>query len=166
MKQTVLILSAIMILAANATTEFALAQTGPSLAGCPVFPADNVWNTPIDNLPVDPRSSTYISAIGADKGVHPDFGSGLWEAVPIGIPCNVVPGTQPRVNITFGYADESDPGPYPIPPDAEIEGGDSSSGVRQLGQTVSASHWQLSVNNRQRGGWISQQRCLRNQPPL
>jgi len=132
MKRTALILSAIMIFASNASSESALAQTGPSLAGCPVLPADNVWNTPIENLPVDPRSADYIRVIGADKGVHPDFGSGLWEGAPIGIPYNVVPGTQPKVDITFDYADESDPGPYPIPPDAEIEGGESSSGDRHV----------------------------------
>jgi hypothetical protein len=132
MKRAVFILSAIMIFASNATTESVLAQTGPSLAGCPVFPMDNVWNTPIDNLPIDPRSSAYISAIGADKGVHPDFGSGLWEGAPIGIPYNIVTGTQPKVNITFDYADESDPGPYPIPPNPDIEGGDSSSGDRHV----------------------------------
>jgi len=132
MNRVILILFAIMIFAANAGTGSVLAQTGPTLAGCPVLPADNVWNTPIDTLPVDPRSSNYIRAIGADKGVHPDFGSGLWEGAPIGIPYNVAPGTQPTVEITFDYAAESDPGPYPIPPDAEIEGGASSSGDRHV----------------------------------
>jgi len=132
MKRAVLIISATMIFASSAGIESALGQTGPSLAGCPVLPADNVWNTPVESLPVDPRSSDYIRAIGADKGVHPDFGSGLWEGAPIGIPYNIVPGTQTRVDITFDYADESDPGPYPIPPDAEIEGGPASSGDRHV----------------------------------
>jgi chitodextrinase len=132
MKRAVFIFCAIMMLVVNAATESALAQTGPSLEGCPVFPSDNVWNTPVDNLPIEPRSSAYVSAIGADKGVHPDFGSGLWEGAPIGIPYNVVPGTQPKVNITFDYADESDPGPYPIPPNPDIEGGDNSSGDRHV----------------------------------
>ena len=132
MKRAIVILSAIMIFTSDACIESAVAQTGPTLAGCPVFPADSVWNTPVDNLPLDPRSSDYIRAIGADNGVHPDFGSGLWEGAPIGIPYNVVPGTQPRVNVVFDYAEESDPGPYPIPPDAEIEGGTASSGDRHV----------------------------------
>jgi chitodextrinase len=108
------------------------AQTGPSIAGCPIFPPDNVWNTPIDQLPVDPNSSAYISSIGAGTGFHPDFGSGTWDGAPIGIPYNVVPGTQPKVPVEFGYADESDPGPYPIPPGAEIEGGYASDGDRHV----------------------------------
>lgn len=108
-----------------------MAQGVPTIAGCPIFPADNVWNTPIDHLPVDSNSSAYISSIGATTGLHPDFGT-IWEGAPIGIPYNIVPGTQPEVDITFDYYDESDPGPYPIPPDAEIEGGDESSGDRHI----------------------------------
>ena len=103
----------------------------PTIAGCPIFPADNVWNTPIDQLPVDSNSSVYIATIGATTGLHPDFGT-IWEGAPIGIPYNIVPGTQPQVSITFDYFDESDPGPYPIPPDADIEGGNESSGDRHI----------------------------------
>ena len=113
-------------------TGVTMAQTGPSLAGCPILPADNVWNTPIDGLPIDPNSAAYIATIGVDRGVHPDFGSGLWEGAPIGIPYNIVPGTQPKVKITFDYDDESDPGPYPLPPGAEIEGGYNSDGDRHI----------------------------------
>jgi hypothetical protein len=91
-----------------------------------------VWNTPIDGLPNDPNSGAYIATIGVDRGVHPDFGSGLWEGAPIGIPYNIVPGTQPKVKITFDYDDESDPGPYPLPPGAEIEGGYNSDGDRHI----------------------------------
>ncbi len=110
----------------------ASAQTAPTLEGCPVFPADNVWNAPVDNLPVDPNSSAYISTIGAAKGLHPDFGSGTYDGGPIGIPYTLVSGTQARVNITFDYSDESDPGPYPIPPNAAIEGGSQSTGDRHV----------------------------------
>ncbi len=110
----------------------ASAQTGPTLEGCPVFPADNIWNTPIENLPVDPNSSAYISTIGATQGLHPDFGSGTWNGGPIGIPYTIVSGTQAKVNITFDYSDESDPGLYPIPPDAAIEGGSQSTGDRHV----------------------------------
>ncbi len=108
------------------------ALAGASIAGCPAFPADNVWNTPVDRLPVDPNSAAYITTIGPDKGIHPDFGSGTWDGGPIGIPYNVVPGTQPKVKITFDYGDESDPGPYPIPPNPAIEGGSGSTGDRHI----------------------------------
>jgi hypothetical protein len=110
----------------------AAGQSEPTIAGCPFFPADNVWNTPIDHLPVDPNSASYISTMGASGRVHPDFGSGLWDGGPIGIPFNIVPGTQPRVPVSFDYADESDPGPYPIPSDAAIEGGSQSEGDRHV----------------------------------
>jgi uncharacterized repeat protein (TIGR01451 family) len=89
--------------------------TGPALAACPTFPADNVWNASVARLPVDPRSNAYIASIGATTGVHPDFGSGAWDGGPMGIPYNTVSGNPPKVPITFDYADESDPGPYPIP---------------------------------------------------
>jgi hypothetical protein len=109
-----------------------LALTTPVIQGCQVLPGNNVWNTPIDRLPVDPRSSAYIFTIGANSAVHPDFGSGLWNNGPIGIPFNVVPGDQPRVPVTFEYVNESDPGPYPIPPNPLIEGGDQSEGDRHV----------------------------------
>ncbi len=108
------------------------AHAAPSLAGCPLFPADNVWNTPVDHLPVDSSSSAYIATIGSEKTVHPDFGASLWNDGPIGIPYTLVPGNQPRVNVSFEYDDESDPGPYPLPPDAAIEGGSSSTGDRHV----------------------------------
>ena len=132
MKLVMLMLSMMVLMPGAPGMLPAFAQTAPTIAGCPVFPADNVWNTPIDELPVDLSSAAYITSIGTDKGVHPDFGSGLWDGGPIGIPYNVVPGTQPKVAISFDYADESDPGPYPIPADAEIEGGSDSSGDRHI----------------------------------
>jgi hypothetical protein len=97
-------------------------QASPQLAGCTVFPADNVWNTPVDTLPVDANSDAYVATIGANTNIHPDFGT-FWDNSPIGIPYVDVPGNQPMVPISFDYDDESDPGPYPIPPDAPIEGG-------------------------------------------
>lgn len=95
----------------------------PSLAGCSVFPADHIWNARVDALPLDANSDAYVATIGAGRTVHPDFGSGLWEGAPIGIPYTVVPGTQERVDVAFHYAAESDPGPYPLPAAAPIEGG-------------------------------------------
>jgi hypothetical protein len=109
-----------------------VAMAGPTLAGCPIFPVSNVWNTRIDLLPIDPRSADYINAIGPGTGLHPDFGSGTWDGGPIGIPYAIVPGGQPPLPVTFDYAGESDPGPYPIPPDPPIEGGPGSGGDRHV----------------------------------
>jgi len=106
--------------------------SAPTLSGCSIFPDDNIWNTRVDALPVDPNSAAYINAIGAANGVHADFGSGTWDGGPIGIPSISVPGHQPLVSVTFEYADESDAGPYPIPPDAPIEGGSASDGDRHV----------------------------------
>jgi hypothetical protein len=117
-------------------TQQSGALTSPvtlDLAGCPLFPANNVWNAPVDTLPVDARSADYIQAIGPDAYVHADFGSGLWEGGPIGIPYVTVPGSQPPVDIHFtAYGGESDPGPYPVPTDAPIEGGPASDGDRHV----------------------------------
>ncbi|MEO8619493.1 MAG: Ig-like domain-containing protein [bacterium] len=87
-----------------------------------VFPANNPWNTPIDTAAVDPNSAAIINNIGATTAFHPDFGASL-NGAPFGIPYVVVSGTQARVNVSFDYADESDPGPYPIPPNPPIEAG-------------------------------------------
>lgn len=99
--------------------------TQPMLGGCPMFPADNIWNTAVDTLPLAARSSDYINSIGANTHLHPDFGKPYLdggELVPIGIPYTVVTDTQPKVAITFSYQGESDPGPYPIPFAPPIEG--------------------------------------------
>ncbi len=105
----------------------------PTLGGCPVLPADNIWNVPIDTLPVDPNSNAYVNTIGAARHVHADFGSGLWDGGPIGIPFVVVPGGQPLFPIHYqAYGDESDPGPYPVPAAAPIEGGPDSDGDRHV----------------------------------
>ena len=101
------------------------AQAAP-VAGapnCPVFPTDNLWNVRVDNLPVASNSAAIINSIGPSTGLHADFGSGTWNGSPIGIPITVVPGTQAKVNVSFQYASESDPGPYPIPSNVAIEGG-------------------------------------------
>src|SRR6266404_953903 len=102
----------------------------PTIGGCTVLPANNIWNTPVDQLPVSPNSSTYVNRIGAGSPLHPDFGSGTYNGGPIGIPFITVPGTQAKYSATFLYADESDPGPYEIPLNAPIEGGSGSTGDR------------------------------------
>jgi hypothetical protein len=101
-----------------------------TLAGCPVFPSDNVWNQDVSHLPVDPRSASYIANINAGRQfLHADFGSNP----TYGIPFVVVPSNQPNVPINFtAYGDESDPGPYPVPGNAPVEGGSSSSGDRHV----------------------------------
>jgi hypothetical protein len=91
--------------------------------GCPVFPSSNPWNQRVDRLPVAPDSERIIRSIGVDEGLHPDFGSGRWQGGLIGIPITVVRGSQPKVRVAFQYADESDPGPYPIPRNVKIEAG-------------------------------------------
>jgi hypothetical protein len=102
----------------------------PTAPHCPVFPASNPWNQRVDRLPVAGNSETIIRSIGAGETLHPDFGSGLWEGRPIGIPITVVRGAQRKVRVRFDYADESDPGPYPIPRTVKIEGGRQSDGDR------------------------------------
>jgi hypothetical protein len=94
----------------------------PTIGGCQVFPASNAWNRDISRAPVDPRSRAYVAAIGRHLRLHPDFGSG--RLGNYGIPLTVVGPGQPLVPITFtDYPDESDPGPYPVPLDARVEGG-------------------------------------------
>lgn len=97
---------------------------GPSLAGCPMFPANNVWNTPIDSLPVHAMSDAWVDSIGRDEELRMDFGSGTWEGGLIGIPFNIVAGsTVPTFEPEFYYPDESDSGSYPIPDNPSIEYG-------------------------------------------
>jgi len=120
-----------------------LPDLGPcaSLHGKRVLPADNLWNQPIDKEPVDPNSDTLITSIGLNAPLHPDFGAN-WKGVPFGIPYIVVPMETPKVPVTFDYADESDPGPYPIPPNAPIEGGASSNGDRHI-LVIDRDNWNL-----------------------
>ena len=106
---------------------------GETPADCRIFPPDHIWNTPVVDLPVDARSDAYIASIGADGGLHPDFGAGLYEGLPLGIPFVRVPAEQPAVAVVFTESpDESDPGPYPVPADAPIEGGSCADGDRHV----------------------------------
>jgi hypothetical protein len=102
----------------------------PSAPRCPIFPKTNAWNQRVDRLPVAANSAQIIGSIGADRGLKADFGSGLWEGAPIGIPITVVGRRQPKSRVAFEYADESDRGPYPIPRTVKIEGGRASDGDR------------------------------------
>lgn len=106
---------------------------GASLNGAIPFPADNAWNTDISAFPVDPNSANLIASIGVGTSLHADFGAGLYNGAPIGIPYVVVSGSQARLPINYtAYGDESDPGPFPIPLSAPIEGGSQSSGDRHV----------------------------------
>lgn len=97
---------------------------GPTIANCPMFPANNYWNTRVDSLPTHPQSDSWIQSIGAAEAFHMDFGSGEWDGGPIGIPYNLVAGSAvPKVEAEFYYPDESDAGPYPIPENPNIEWG-------------------------------------------
>jgi hypothetical protein len=103
-----------------------IAATGPHLPGAPscgIFPPANAWNQRVDALPVAANSAAIIGSIGAGTGLHPDFGSGLWAGGPVGIPYTVVSAGQRKTRVSFDYADESDRGPYPIPPRVRIEAG-------------------------------------------
>ena len=107
-----------------------------------VFPADNPWNTDISTQPVDPNSASLMTNCGGTgKRVHADFGT-VYNGAPNGIPYVLVGGSQPKVPITFDYADESDPGPYPIPPNAPIEGGATSTGDRHV-IVIDTLNWRL-----------------------
>ncbi|HTK28758.1 MAG TPA: hypothetical protein VL309_04370 [Vicinamibacterales bacterium] len=96
------------------------------IGSCPVLPANNIWNTPVDTLPVLSNSASMVTTIGASTGFHPDFGT----FAGYGIPFITVPGTQTKYSASFLYADESDPGPYAVPLNAPIEGGSGSTGDR------------------------------------
>ncbi len=91
-------------------------------APCPIFPASNPWNRPVDRLPVAANSAQLIASIGADSPLQAEFGTGADGAFP-GIPFNVVGPKQRKTRVTMRYASESDPGPYPIPADPKIEPG-------------------------------------------
>jgi hypothetical protein len=120
----------------------ALAKLGPNAAIYKrLLPDDNPWNQPIDQEPVDANSATLIANIGANKPLHPDFGT-VWQGAPNGIQYVVVSGDQPKVAVEFRYADESDPGPYPIPADAPIEGGPRSDGDRHV-IVLDRDNWML-----------------------
>ena len=117
----------VVLLAGGASAQ---ALRLPGAPRCPVFPKTNAWNQRVDRLPVAANSAQIIASIGADRGLKADFGSGLWEGAPIGIPITVVGRRQPKTRVAFEYAGESDRGPYPIPHGVKIEGGRHSDGDR------------------------------------
>ncbi len=162
-----------LALGAIGLTLLGVSARAPKIAGCPVFPPDNPWNQRVDRLPVTANSTAIVDSIGAGTGLHPDFGSGLWDGAPIGIPITAVRAGVPKSRVTFDYVDESDPGPYPIPRNVRIEGGgdrhalivDSSTcklyELYALQRTGSGWHagsgaiWRLRSNKVRPAGWTS-----------
>jgi hypothetical protein len=124
---------------------------------CPVFPADNYWHADVRGLPVHPRSDAIVRSIGASENMHADFGSGLWEGAPIGIPITYATKKTPRSRVSFDYADESDKGPYPIPRSVAIEGGRSSDGDRHalIVDRDTCTLYELYALHRSGGGWAA-----------
>ncbi len=114
---------------------------GASLNGRRPFPASNAWNQRVDSMAADPSSATLIASMGSAGHLHPDFGAN-YDGGPFGIPYIVVRGTQRRVPVSFDYAGESDPGPYPIPASAPIEGGLNSDGDRHV-LVLDRDNWRL-----------------------
>jgi hypothetical protein len=149
----------------------------PAARHCPVFPANNAWNQRVDKLPVASASDQVIASIGLDAPVHADFGSGMWDGGPIGIPFDVVSRGTPLHRVSFEYADESDRVRYPIPRRVHIEGGAHASGDRhailvdkstcrlyELYDLRHTSHgwsagsgaaWRLRSNHLRPAGWTS-----------
>ncbi len=122
----------LLVLIAFIPASLAEGKPVPGAPSCPMTPADSFWHADVSSLPVHPQSATWISSIGPTAGLKADFGAGQWNGGPIGIPYTTVPGSQPRVPVSFMYDDESDAGPYPIPTNAPVEGGSSSSGDRHV----------------------------------
>ncbi|HET8527590.1 MAG TPA: hypothetical protein VFL60_01670 [Gaiellaceae bacterium] len=123
-----LLAAAVLVACAGAASASALRV--PAAPRCPVFPATNAWNQRVDTLPVAADSATLIRSIGPGAALHADFGSGLWDGGPIGIPFDVVSKRTPRSAVRFRYADESDRARYPIPRTVHVEGGPASDGDR------------------------------------
>ena len=124
----VVLVAASLVAAPRGAAAAVLAGT----RSCDVAPPSSVWRTPVASLPVAADSAAMIAAIGAGSPLHPDFGAGLWDGGPIGIPYTVVAHAQPRVHVSFQYAAESDRVGYPIPRHPQIEGGPRASGDRHV----------------------------------
>jgi hypothetical protein len=156
------------------------ASSGTTVPGttCPAFPADNVWNTNISGLPVDPNSATWLASMDSSTtNLHPDYGPSGDPTNPYGIPYVVVSPTQSLVNINFMYNDESDPGPYPFSASTPIEGGSNATGDRHAimvnpdtcnlfelweadysdsgSSAGSGAIWNLNSNALRKAGWTS-----------
>ncbi len=129
MRLRLLLLAAAAFVCAGA---LASGQAPKGASRCDVFPRSNHWNQRVDSLPVASNSGALVRSIGLTSPVHPDFGSGLYEGRPIGIPFTTVGPRQKKVPVTFEYAGESDGRRYPIPRKAPVEGGRAADGDRHV----------------------------------
>ena len=134
-----------------------LAAAAATIAGCPLFPADFSTNQRVDGLPVAPDSDAIVRSIGLDGTLKADFGAGLWEGGPIGIPYDVVGRRTPRSRVAFEYADESDRVRYPIPGGVHIEGGAAADGDRHalLVDRSRCTLYELFALRREGGRWTA-----------
>jgi len=152
----------------------AIQLVAPSISGCQILPQNNVWNTPVDNLPVHPLSDQWVNTLGRTANFHMHFSSGTYNGGPIGLPYNVVSGASvTKYNVNFQYYLQSDPGPYPIPSNPLIEWGSDAhvlvldtdncrlyelyEGAYANGQWSAGSGavWDLSSNALRPNGWTS-----------
>jgi hypothetical protein len=134
------------------------AAGAPHVGGCPVFPADNVWNTPITNLPRHPRSRQWLSHMSPRTRLHPDFGPSYGaQRVPYGIPVTLVRGSHPKVAVRFHYASESDRVRYPLGSDTRVEGGQLRSGDRHalIVDTDRCRLYETFATTRSHGHWAA-----------
>src|SRR5436190_10755222 len=172
-------LLALAVLAVSVSAGIAAGHPVTGAPACKIFPAGNPWNQRVDKLPLVKNSAAMVRAIGSGGSVHADFGSGLYEGAPIGIPYTTVSKAQKKVRVSFEYSDESDKGPYPVPASAPIEGGRKSDGDRHVivvdrdacklyelyaaypvgggksWRAGSGAIWSLSSNKLRPSGWTS-----------
>jgi len=153
MKRLLVLAAGVMLLGGGSAQALKL----PGAPKCTIFPATNAWNERVDALPVAANSAELIQSIGVGTGLHPDFGSGLYDGSPIGIPFDVVSKQTTRLRVKFGYADESDKGPYPIPKTVHIEGGRASTGDRHalLIDKDACKLYELYALYPKSGGWTA-----------
>ncbi|HLX21040.1 MAG TPA: hypothetical protein VKR23_12895 [Gaiellaceae bacterium] len=144
----VLVIAATALLLGGATAR---ALPLPQAPACPIFPANNPWNERVDTLPVAADSAQIIASIGLDTGLHPDFGSGLYDGGSIGIPFDVVSNSTPRSKVTFDYSDESDHVAYPIPKNVHIESGSDHHAI--LVDKSTCRLYELFALQRTGNGW-------------
>ena len=143
--------AAVVLLALACAGGSAYALRVPGAPRCTVFPRTNPWNKRVDRLPVSSKSAAVISSIGAGGRLHADFGSGLWEGSPIGIPFDVVTRKTPRTRVGFEYTDESDHVGYPIPRGVHVEGGSDHHAL--LLDRDACRLYELGGLERRGGGW-------------
>jgi hypothetical protein len=127
-----LILLTVAAVAVSLTASPGQGRPLPGAPKCSIFPRTSHWNQRVDKLPLVRNAAAMVSAVGRDARAHADFGSGLYQGRPIGIPYRVVKKSQKRVAVSFQYAGESDRGRYPIPRNAPVEGGRGSDGDRHV----------------------------------